>query len=449
MDLSLRQDLTMRLGMPIEAVVATREDVLEHMDITYRLTEDPLQTAIHSADGDDGKITAGVLKGSPPAQVIDLLVRQAVRDRASDIHIEPAESRLRVRFRIDGILHDVINLPPDMHPTVLSRLKIMAGMNIAERRRSQDGQFTAEVQGRAVDVRVAVGSTIGGEMAVLRLLDKQLTPLGLDQLGMSPECRDAFRKLLRLPYGLVVVCGPTGAGKSTTLYSSILQLDRIEQNVISLEDPVEYHITNANQMQVHSDAGITFATQLRSVLRLDPDVILVGEIRDRETALIATQAALTGHLVLTSLHANDAASALLRLRDLGVAPYRLASSLAGIVSQRMVRVVCSGCKTMMSRPVAEQEAYTLETGEKREQFAHGDGCNLCAKTGYRGRTGLFEILAMSDALRQHLLVDAPRSALLEQALQDGMVPLRTDGMRKVTEGVTTPYEIMRVLFSLE
>ena len=253
----------------------------------------------------------------------------------------------------------------------------------------------------------------------------------------------------RLPYGMIVVCGPTGAGKSTTLYGSILQMNRVESNIISIEDPVEYHIGGINQMQVHPEAGVTFASQLRSILRLDPDVILVGEIRDQETAVIATQAALTGHLVLTSLHANDSVSALLRFRDLGVAPYLITSSVVGIVAQRMVRTTCRDCQVLTPRPVAEQEAYTSQVGEEREQFIYGSGCNMCAQTGYRGRTGVYEILSMSDTMRQLFLDDASRHQLWEQALAEGMIPLRRDGMLKVQEGITTPYETMRVLFSLE
>ena len=446
-DIGLIQDMTSLTGSTIDPVIATAEDILEHIDISYRLTENVAQqTSAMLSPGQ--RITASTLRDSPPARLIDLLLRQALQDRASDVHVEPTESRLRVRFRIDGILHDVMNLPLEMHPMLISRMKIMSGMNIAERRRPQDGQCTIEVQGRKVDVRVAVSNTVDGEMVVLRLLDKKFTLLGLEQLGMSSSAFEQYRRLLRLPYGMVVVCGPTGAGKSTTLYASILQMNRMEQNVVSLEDPVEYHIADVNQMQVNTEAGITFANQLRSILRLDPDVILVGEIRDHETAVIATQAALTGHLVLTSLHANDSVSALLRLRDLGVAPYLIASSVAGIASQRMVRTVCSGCKSLTSRPIAEQDAYASEMGEARERFMYGSGCNTCAQTGYHGRTGTFEILTLSDHIRQMLLADAPRHQLMEQALQENMIPLRREAMLKVKEGITTPYEVMRVLFSL-
>ncbi len=448
-DLGLIEDLTARTGCTIEPVIATPEDILEHIDVSYRLTENSPDAPFGSDDSHRGFTNLSLVRNLAPANVIDLLLRQAVQDRASDIHIEPAELRLRVRFRIDGILHDIMDLPLEMHPTLVSRLKIMSGMNIAERRRPQDGQFTAEVQTRKIDVRVAISSTITGEMAVLRILDKQFTLLGLDQLGMGEEVLDQYRRLLRIPYGMLVVCGPTGSGKSTTLYASLLNMNRTESNIISLEDPVEYRVTDANQMQIHNEAGITFATLLRSVLRLDPDVILVGEIRDRETAVIATQAALTGHVVLTSLHANDSISALLRLRDLGVASYLIGASVAGIVSQRMCRVVCDGCKALVPRPLPEQQAYASEMSENRDHFIYGSGCNLCAQTGYRGRAGVFEVLTMTDVLRRLFLESAPRDQIWEEATASGMVPIRRAGMLKVKHGITTPYEVMRVLFSLE
>jgi general secretion pathway protein E len=378
-----------------------------------------------------------------------MLVNQAIQDRASDIHVEPEERRLRIRFRIDGALQDVMSLPPETHPAVISRLKIMSNMNIAERRRPQDGQFTVDSGSRSVDVRVAISNTVSGEIAVLRLLDnKKFTLLTLDQLGMGGQALVQHRKLLRLPYGMVIVSGPTGSGKSTSLYASILQIDRVEQKVITIEDPVEYRMPNVDQMQVHNEAGVTFATQLRSILRLDPDVVLVGEIRDKETALIATQAALTGHLVLTSLHANDSVSALIRLRDLGVPPYMIASSVAGIVSQRMVRVVCKDCQMSVERPIVERQAYAAETGENRDRFIYGSGCTMCAHTGYRGRTGVFELLPMTDKIKNLFLDEAPRNRIWEQAAQDGILPISSDGMEKVQQGITTPYEVMRISFTL-
>ena len=458
-DIQLIHDLTARTGRTIDPVIATHKNILEHIEVSYHVAQVQLEapqgeepnnrrTARLLASPPD-RLTVELLRSVPIVRAIDLILRKALQDRASDIHIAGEESRLRVRFRIDGILHDIVDLPLDMHPLIISRLKILAGMNVAERRRSQDGQFTVEIDSRKVDIRVSISNTINGELVVLRLLDKRFTLMGLDQLGMDHQNLEQFRRLLRLPYGMIIVCGPTGSGKSTTMYGSLLQMNRIEQHVISLEDPVEYHITDANQMQVHAEAGITFATQLRSTLRLDPDVILVGEIRDEETATIATQAALTGHLVITSLHANDAASALLRMRDLGVAPYLITSSIAGIVAQRMVRLVCNGCQARRPCTHAEREAYALEMGESYETFVTGAGCNLCAHTGYRERTGVFETLVMSDSLRQLFMEDAPRHQLVEQALKEGMVTLRKTGMQKVKEGITTPYEVMRVLFSLE
>lgn len=455
-DLDVIHDLRVRTGCRIQPVVATADAIAETADIAYRgarfsqpVGQVPSIPSAPGAPAISDRLTASDLRAAPPRQVLDLLLRQAVEDRASDVHIEPAAKHLRVRFRIDGILHDVMLLPLELHPALISRMKIIASLNIAERRKPQDGQFSLDIGDRRVDVRLAVSGTVDGEMAVLRLLAKQFNLLGLDQLGMAPHAADPYRRLLQLPYGIVVVCGPTGAGKSTTLYASILQMDRTAANVISLEDPVEYRIADVNQMQVNADAGVTFATQLRSVLRLDPDVLLVGEVRDKETALIATQAALTGHLVLTSLHANDAVSAVLRLRDLGVPPYLIASSLAGVVAQRMVRVVCKSCGAMQPRPVAERQAYASVTGESPEMFVYGKGCNACAHTGYRGRTGVFEVLTVTEPLRALFMGDAPRSQLSAQATTDGMVPMRSDGMLKVRQGVTTPHEMMRVLFTLD
>ena len=448
-DLQVIQDLAVRTERAIDPVVATPEDIVEHIDVAYRLTDMAEEEASIQSLHVGGRVTAATVREAPPARIIDLLLHQGLQDRASDIHIEPMETTLRVRFRIDGILHDVMSLPLQIHPTIISRLKIMAGLNIAERRRPQDGQFTAEVLNRKVDVRVAVSSTVSGEMSVLRILDKTFTLFGLNQLGMSSGRLLQYRELLKLPYGMVIVCGPTGSGKSTTLYASLMQINRMERNVISLEDPVEYTIGDVNQMQVHAEAGITFATQLRSILRLDPDVILVGEIRDEETAAIAVRAALTGHLVLTSLHANDSVAAITRLRDLGVAPYLIGSSVAGIVAQRMVRVLCSSCQEIVERPVAEQKAYTAILGETSETFAYGAGCNLCAHTGYKGRTGVYEVLTMSDTLRHMFLNDASRDELWRAAIEEGLTPLRQEGMEKVKEGVTTPYEVMRVLFTLD
>ena len=443
-DIQAIQDLSARTGCTIEPVVAGDEELQEHIDVAYRIVRRQAKEAAEDTEGQEGRLTAGQLRSAQPARFVDMLLSGAHHDGASDIHIEATETRLRIRFRIDGILHETMTLPMDIHPTLISRIKIMAGMNIAERRRPQDGQLSFDGPDGRVDVRAAVCNTVHGEMSVLRILyNKKLTLLGLDQLGMQQGIEE-YRQMLKLPHGMVVVCGPTGSGKSTTLAASLLTLNRSELNVITVEDPVENEIINANQMQVHTEAGLTFASALRSILRLDPDVILVGEIRDQETAEIATQSALTGHLVLSSVHANDSVSALIRLRDLGVAPYLIASSLAGIVAQRMVRKVCTGCSTMMSRPMAEQKAFAQEMGKNQDRFIYGAGCNACAQTGYRGRNGIYEVLTMTDDLRQLFLGEAPRHELWEQTLKDGTVPLRKDGMIKAQGGLTTPYEVMRV-----
>ena len=375
---------------------------------------------------------------------MDLLLGQAQHDGASDIHIEPTETRLRIRFRIDGVLQETMSLPSDIHPTLISRIKILSNMNIAERRKPQDGQLSFESSEGKIDVRTAIANTVYGEMAVLRLLDSgKLAGLGLDQLGLM-EGLEKYRDMLKLPYGMILVAGPTGSGKSTTLATSIMSINRTELNVITMEDPVENDLPDANQLEVHPEAGVTFATLLRSILRLDPDVILVGEIRDKETADLAVESALTGHLVLSTVHANDSVSTLLRIKDLGVASYLIASAVIGIVAQRMVRKVCTGCGRMTPRPIAEQGVFAEEMGEKQERFIYGAGCNACAQTGYRGRMGIYEIMAMTDELRQLFLNEAPRHELWAQTIKDGTTPLRKDGMMKVKQGVTTPYEVMRV-----
>lgn len=446
-DMLALQDLSVRARRPIKQVVATAAEIEEHIDIYYKATERVHAGAAGSPEA--GRMTSRKLADEPVVRLLDLLIAQAIRDRASDIHIEPQEDHMRVRFRIDGVLHEVLILPLTTHLPLVSRLKIMAGMNIAERRRSQDGQFTVEVGGHKVDVRVATGYTVVGEMVSLRLLDKSFAIIDLERLGFTSEALERYQRLLRLPYGMILVSGPTGAGKTTTLYASLNRMNREERNIITIEDPVEYRFADINQIQVNAQAGITFGSQLRAILRMDPDVILVGEIRDQETALIATQAALTGHLVLSTIHANDALSALLRLKELGVEPYLVASAVTGVTAQRMVRRVCPSCRTTARRPKAEQVAYADELGEQREHFTYGAGCNVCARTGYHGRTGVFEILTITESIREGFLSGVPWSELRAEALREGMVTMRQDGMLKVREGITTPYEVMRAVVNLQ
>jgi general secretion pathway protein E len=321
-------------------------------------------------------------------------------------------------------------------------------MNIAERRRPQDGQLTSTVGGNEVDVRVATMETSNGEMMVLRILDKSFSFIHLAELGLRPEVLQGYTRLLRSPFGMLLVSGPTGSGKTTTLYASLNQLDHKENNVMTIEDPVEYRFDGINQIQINPLADITFARGLRAMMRLDPDIILVGEIRDQETAQIAVQSALTGHLVLSSVHANDAPGSLLRLVDLGVDAFSLTSAVIGILAQRLVRRVCPHCSVLREGPVEEQIAYEQELGESRREFYYGSGCNFCAGTGYLGRMGVHELLIVSEAMRALLLRRASHAEMRAQALADGLVPMRRDGMLKVREGQTTPHEIIRNVYTI-
>jgi len=386
---------------------------------------------------------------SPVASALHLIIDEAIKSRASDVHIEPQEDRLRVRYRVDGALHDTMSLPLKIFPALTSRIKIMAEMNIADHVRPQDGQFSLEVKGRMVDIRVATSPTVHGEMTSLRLLDKSLAIIDLPRLGFSSGALAMYEKMLKVPFGMILISGPTGSGKTTTLYASINQLDKISRNIITLEDPVEYRFENMNQIQVNPKAGLTFASGLRSILRLDPDVILVGEIRDAETASIAIQSALTGHLVLSSIHANDAVGVIFRLLDLGIEPFLVSSAIIGIVAQRMVRLICPDCAATKEASLMEQLAYANETGEKRKDFLYGTGCELCAHTGYRGRTGIFEVLPVSDNIRMRILERAGTSEIRQQSIKEGMVPLIKDGMLKVKADSTTPSEVLRNAYFIE
>ena len=394
----------------------------------------------------DDRISSDLIAQAPVVRAVNLLVAQAVKDRASDIHVEPQQDHLRVRYRIDGILHDTLSLPLNVHGPMISRVKVLASMNIAERRRPQDGHFAISVDGTEVDIRVATADTSWGEMAVLRVLDKSMSVMDLPDLGFLPDSLKTYQRLIQSPFGMILASGPTGSGKTTTLYASINQLDSKERNIITIEDPVEYRFANINQMQVNPQANITFARGLRATMRLDPDVILVGEIRDGETASIAIQAALTGHLVLSTVHANDAVGALFRLMDLGVEPFLITSAMVGIIAQRLVRRVCPHCRALREVPEEERMAYEKEMGEKRTKFYHGTGCNFCALTGYHGRMGVYEILVMSEEIRRLVLKGASTDVIKTQAVKEGMATMWRDGMMKVQAGLITPREVLRNVF---
>jgi general secretion pathway protein E len=452
-NIQVLEDLKTRAKMTIQPAIGIPSEIYEAINRHYRASGEieaqisQVAPPVTDTSVQEG-LTPDLVADAPIVRTVDLLVAQAVRDRASDIHLEPQEGHLRVRYRIDGILHEVQTLPLSVHAQLASRIKVLAGMNIAERRRPQDGQFSVQVEGKDVDFRVATSDTAHGEMIVLRVLDTSLSLLALKDLGFLPEALDRYLQILRSPYGMVFVTGPTGSGKTTTLYASVNQLDRKGRNIVTIEDPIEYQFEDVNQIQVNPRADITFASGLRSIMRLDPDVILVGEVRDRETAQMATQAALTGHLVLSSIHANDAVGVLFRLLDLGIDPPLIASALVGVASQRLLRRVCPHCRALAEAPPEERLAYEGEIGGKQDRFYYGSGCNFCANTGYLGRTGVFEVLVFSEEMRRLLLEGASSSQLKAQAECEGMISMRRDGMLKAQQGITTPYEAIRAAFSI-
>jgi type II secretory ATPase GspE/PulE/Tfp pilus assembly ATPase PilB-like protein len=385
---------------------------------------------------------------SPVVRALEMIILQAIRDRASDIHFDPTETSVRIRYRVDGVLHEAAVLPRGVQGALVSRIKVLAGMDIAERRRPQDGSFTMNLSDRAIDFRVASIETAHGELMVLRVLDKSTSVLTLQDMGMQPSSAQTFSAMLRSPYGMVMVSGPTGSGKTTTLYAAVNQLDTVGMNVMTVEDPIEYQFQGVNQIQVNNQVGISFASGLRSIVRLDPDVILVGEIRDQETANTAVQAALTGHLVLTSIHANDSAAAIIRLIDLGVEPFLVTSAVIGSVAQRLVRRICQYCKTIAGVDPAEAAAYQQEMGEVRTDFYIGRGCNMCSRTGFQGRTGVYELLVMNDGIRTLINQSSSSDQIKAEAVRSGMVTLRRDGMLKAKDGITTPREIIRSVFTV-
>ncbi|MDQ6955303.1 MAG: type II secretion system ATPase GspE [Mariprofundaceae bacterium] len=381
---------------------------------------------------------------APVIRLVNTLISQALKDRASDIHIEPFESEVLVRFRIDGVLHTIVHPPKSVQAAMISRIKVMGGLDIAEKRHPQDGRIRIRIAGRDVDVRVSILPTAFGERVVMRLLDRSAKILTLPELGMSDGQFSTMQEMVKSPHGIVLVTGPTGSGKSTTLYAALMEVDRANRNVMTIEDPIEYQIQGVGQMQVQNKIGLSFAAGLRSILRQDPDIVMIGEIRDLETAEIAIQASLTGHLVFATLHTNDALSAIVRLQDMGVEPYLVASSLMMVQAQRLVRRLCPDCK--QARPMREEDWAVLEvqaTYDVSEVF-EGIGCELCMHTGFIGRIAIYEILSISEAMRNAIHDGKGLPALRRLAKKEQMVTLRQDGARHIAAGTTTIEEVLRV-----
>jgi general secretion pathway protein E len=381
---------------------------------------------------------------APIIRLVNSTMFQAVKDRASDIHIEPFERDLEIRYRIDGIMYKILSPPKRFQSSIISRVKIMAGLNIAEKRLPQDGRIGIKIAGRDVDIRVSVIPTAHGERVVLRLLDKSTSLLNLEDIGLTAEERQTMLHLIQLSHGIVLVTGPTGSGKTTTLYAALNRINSPDKNIITIEDPIEYQLKGIGQMQVNPKINLTFANGLRSILRQDPDVIMVGEIRDAETAEIAIHASLTGHLVFSTLHTNDTSGAVARLVDMGIEPFLVSSSVVAIIAQRLVRCICPHCREAHTPTPEELAKLGFKTGTSRPTFYRAVGCAECRRTGYHGRTGIYEILLIDDEIRQMILSKVDSGRIKNRAIEKGMRTLRDDGARKVVSGVTTMEEILRV-----
>jgi len=443
-------DLRQFTGLAVKLVVSSAEAITEAIDRTYDGAATPLQRIVEGMEDErkgEGEEDVNQLRDmafeAPVVRLVNLLIENAIAAQASDIHIEPFEDTLRVRYRLDGILFDQEAPPRRLQAAVTSRIKLMAEMNIAERRLPQDGRIRVTVPGRRVDIRVSTIPTVHGESIVMRLLDRSSVFLALEKLGFAPGTLRRFESLIKRPHGIVLVTGPTGSGKTTTLYGALDKINSPDRKIITVEDPVEYQLKGVNQIPVKPKIGLTFATGLRHIVRQDPDVILIGEIRDLETAEIAIQAALTGHLVFSTLHTNDAPGAITRLQDMGVEAYLVASVLEGVLAQRLVRRICTACRVPDTPSAADLEALGIE-GAGDQRLYRGGGCDECRGTGYRGRTGIYELFPITEEARSLILRRAPTRDIRRHAIEGGMVTLRMDGWLKAGEGVTTVEEILRV-----
>ncbi len=449
-----RQQVESATGQRFVWQATDEKTVTSFIEQMYRSTADVDVIVSASAAEDDQRHAAETLAEvslddrAPVVQLVAKLVGQALRDRSSDIHIEPLDDRLRIRFRVDGQLLEAFSLPLTAHNALISRLKIMSEMNIVEKRAPQDGQFSTKVDGKDLDVRVASVATVFGEKIVMRLLDKSKSMVGLSELGMPKETYSTYAKLVHAPFGMVICAGPTGAGKTTTLYATLLEINNNGKNVTTVEDPVEYVFPGINQVQTNEKAGLTFATGLKALLRQDPDVILVGEIRDADTARIAIQSALTGHFVLSSLHGTDAVAALHRLLDMGIEAFLVASAIVGVVSQRLIRKMCDNCKEPYELGPEELAVFRQHSGgSEKTTFYRGAGCTYCSNTGYRDRIGIYELLRITPEIRRLIVGWATTEELRRLAVAQGMRTMLREAVQLVEDDVTTVSEVVRTLFA--
>ena len=455
-DVFAMDDLRTIIGRSFVTVVATRSQINTYIEKAYHQGGDATEVAQTAAsdfedigDEDLGNLQA-VVDDAPIVRYVNLLILQALNERASDIHVEPAAENLRIRYRIDGVLHDISTAPRAISAAVTTRLKVMADMNIAEHRLPQDGRISLTVGTRPIDLRMATLPTIYGEKVVMRVLDKSNIVLGFEDLGFDADLLEVYQGIFTKPYGTILVTGPTGSGKTTTLYATLAALNAPEKNIITVEDPVELRIKGINQVQLNIKAGLTFASALRSILRSDPDIVLVGEIRDRETAMISVEAALTGHLVLATLHTNDSASTPMRLVEMGLEPYLVTSALSGALAQRLARRLCVHCREVYEPTEADIVAAgwppeEVFSKEKHPKLYRAVGCSACSKTGYRGRKALLELLTVSEEVERMIIEGGTADDIHKLAVEQGMVTLRSSGLRKALEGETTLEEVLRVV----
>ena len=449
-------DIGLILECGVQPVLAPAEEIVNAINTFYEHAADAAEQMIEDMNegdiptqvidiGGDTEDLLDIANKAPVIKFINLMIFKAVRDRATDIHIEPYEKELVVRYRIDGVLYKTLSPPKSMQGAIASRIKIMAHLNIAEKRLPQDGRIKIKMADKDIDIRVSIIPTSFGERIVLRLLYKSVQYYSLDQLGLSKDKLVKLHKLIHIPHGIILLTGPTGSGKTTTLYGSLTKINTPDKNIITVEDPVEYQISGIGQIQVNPKINLTFANGLRSILRQDPDVMMVGEIRDTETAEIAIQASLTGHLVFSTLHTNDAAGAVTRLVDMGIEPYLVASSVIAMIAQRLVRVICQNCKEGYKPPPEELSQVGIKKGDLTDGLLwRGKGCDSCLQTGYMGRTGIYEILIVDNEIRKMILEQADSNEIKKRAVSKGMLTLRADGLKKTMDGITTVEEVMRV-----